>query len=805
MKGKRLRSLSGTVLIMILTVMLVLIIMLMATLTVVSTASQRIYTKYEENQAYYTARSALDVFTSNMLSDAAYYAYNDGSGKRQYTYTDTDGTEKNVDMKQGLALQLDLYKIKSQNVDGINLGYAENPIKGDANSPFSGVEEDNFCLSSSGGLDYIEYDVSLPDLNGGSNQYGKMVDNDVNDEDGDGEKNDQIARIRVEILDRKFNTDPSYTTDQLNRFFTGDSDQTGCPADDAALQAAIAKGNRNKDYMKIKVTSTVKMMGADGVAIVIFETTEKEAPAGDNAVTATGGYAGGSGAQFNAAGGAATMDSGVSSVGDGNNVSGMIFTVGSFKWVSTCRTELGKGDLVVAMNGIENSDNPTKVYADDNTSFAFLGGTSTLNNGGNFGDATNGVPVIADHIVKTSATNLEFYGDVYVDTYESQIGNPGKTVVSDGHNMYVKNLILDGSMFTLGYGEGGAITSVTINGDELSSLRPKFCSGYSIKGTTWDGKTIDISAAGAKVNGANVALGNTLDVTGGAAFDIDSYSMLEKDGKLYRKYTLPFKVNNSNDIEVPTAQTYFSEYYKDGAFNPSTGDLNLSGGETDPYSDANKANWIITGADLLADYMDLDALAEDEGARTMDSIITKLGSEIQKMSEVTEFDLTTGDKYYYFDSNYFEWKTWTAKGTNGRAIIIIPDGVDVALRGCKIVTENIDTSTSEIKNGTTKAPKVDIYGTNSELKGENNTMLTAYIMMPTGKVNWDGGNSSAITHDDGKGKTTTISPVGIVGSILCGQFVESNKTGVLYLDKNSGADSPGEPILSVQASQYVRS
>ena len=100
MKGKRLRRLSGTVLIMVLTVMLVLIIMLMATLTVVTTASQRIYTKYEENQAYYSARSALDVFTQNMLYDKSYYAYEDSGNKKTFTH----GSGVSDPMKQGLAM-----------------------------------------------------------------------------------------------------------------------------------------------------------------------------------------------------------------------------------------------------------------------------------------------------------------------------------------------------------------------------------------------------------------------------------------------------------------------------------------------------------------------------------------------------------------------------------------------------------------------------------------------------------------------------------------------------------------------------
>ncbi|MBP1550297.1 MAG: hypothetical protein J6A05_09870, partial [Oscillospiraceae bacterium] len=122
-KSKQRQSLHGAVLIMVLTVMVVLIIMLMATLTVVTTAGQRVYTKFEENQAYYTARSALDIFTESMLYDENYYA-NDGASTLKYSYTDKDpstGTDKifskAVDLTQGQAIQGEIYKIKSQGVE----------------------------------------------------------------------------------------------------------------------------------------------------------------------------------------------------------------------------------------------------------------------------------------------------------------------------------------------------------------------------------------------------------------------------------------------------------------------------------------------------------------------------------------------------------------------------------------------------------------------------------------------------------------------------------------------------------------
>lgn len=161
MKGKRLKSFSGTVLIMVLTVMLVLIIMLMATLTVVTTASQRIYTKYEEQQAYYTARSALDVFTK-MLNDS--------------TYGNTVGGTFET---QGYHIQKSLYDIIAQTDPS-----ATNLVKN--NNPYAGASG---VMASQ---PYIEYTATLPDLNkGAADKYGKF--------------DDGTLKIKVEVLDRTLN------------------------------------------------------------------------------------------------------------------------------------------------------------------------------------------------------------------------------------------------------------------------------------------------------------------------------------------------------------------------------------------------------------------------------------------------------------------------------------------------------------------------------------------------------------------------------------------------------------------------
>lgn len=61
-KVRRHKRTKGVVLFTVVAIMFMLLIMIMATLAVVSSANRRTYTKFKENQAYFTARSAVDGF-----------------------------------------------------------------------------------------------------------------------------------------------------------------------------------------------------------------------------------------------------------------------------------------------------------------------------------------------------------------------------------------------------------------------------------------------------------------------------------------------------------------------------------------------------------------------------------------------------------------------------------------------------------------------------------------------------------------------------------------------------------------------
>lgn len=115
------RTLKGAVLIMVMTVMFVLIFLLAGTIAVVYSAHNRAMVKYEESQAYYTARSTLDAYLEAFLKDntnrtGTGQADSIGTTAVPYYYLGKDPAtgDPQVDTancKQGRALEMDIYSM----------------------------------------------------------------------------------------------------------------------------------------------------------------------------------------------------------------------------------------------------------------------------------------------------------------------------------------------------------------------------------------------------------------------------------------------------------------------------------------------------------------------------------------------------------------------------------------------------------------------------------------------------------------------------------------------------------------------
>lgn len=321
--GKRFK---GAVLMMVLTVMFVLLIMLLATLTVVSTAKSRTYGTFEENQAYFTARSTLDVFAQNILTKGSgdcYEAYDTSGSVRYYEYTDESGVDHTTDspMTQAAAIQYDIYQLRSledttgeryksdlrENIKQNNI--RANLVEDDydaavTNAVHTELLQDQYVYSTEYtdplaagdsdkglGKDYLLYFAKLPDTASDSDKYGIMAD-------------EGNVEIKVEVLDREYNLGGAYGSGiqaavdaklatgnaadrtDVENFYKGISDITA--ADGVTtygkdeLVDAICCGDRSMDAVRLKITSTVEYLGVKGTAILICDNFPEKSSTGDD-------------------------------------------------------------------------------------------------------------------------------------------------------------------------------------------------------------------------------------------------------------------------------------------------------------------------------------------------------------------------------------------------------------------------------------------------------------------------------------------------------------------------------------------
>lgn len=281
------KNLKGVVLIMVVTVMMVLIVMLLATLAAVSSAQNRYYSKYEENQAYYSARSAIEVCLGSQFIDSNYFACDTGGAVRQYSYIDQKtGNLESADMTQGLGIQLDLYRVKAhadtlENYEAMtdktqfsedfwaNPGANGETVFNNASDPATGYFE-------APDKNYVEYKVRFPQITDGSDSYGGFVD-----QTDRSDPTTQIAKIRIEVIARTFDGHDDKLNDKIA---ANPGNRTALIAAD---KASIKSGNRCKDKTYFKITAITECQGTEQSASIIYTGYEEE-EGFKSAITATG-------------------------------------------------------------------------------------------------------------------------------------------------------------------------------------------------------------------------------------------------------------------------------------------------------------------------------------------------------------------------------------------------------------------------------------------------------------------------------------------------------------------------------------
>lgn len=630
-KNKQRQSLHGAVLIMVITVMVVLIIMLMATLTVVTTAGQRIYTKFEENQAYYTARSALDVFTQNMLDDNGYYAY-DGSNVRTYSYTgeDSSGNPKIMtgsdaaEMKQGLALQGELYKIRSQGETtkkvalemtesdaslGFNdsnaaaaLGFVENMYETGANGNIFGTvggvscPENQFFTVSDDAInddddtakqyDYIEYQVQLPTTSDGSDYYGLMVDTDKKDIDGDGDKTEQLATIKVEVLDRMYHTSPQYTRENAIKVI-----KNGTNDEKEALKTAIKNGDRSKDFFKLKITSTVTFMDTEGTAVLIYDSTERPTVNSSKAITSVNDVSEGSG--LFALGGASSLAGNIS-VDEGSIVYDSFFLKGNLNIIDSGEGMHMFKDTVHTVLGNFNVSNTYPTFDEEGSVF-YVNGTTTFTVAGDFGDVGKSTNLISNAIrLETNAKQMNFYGNMYCDTFYLEKADIAQAPNVSG-DIFANYVDLT-QYFDTVYPTDKV---VKISDDTSSCNITSILSKLSVS----KGFIINVDDGAGNVVRTKFSWDGTLNFTNettGTVYMIDpdsqplpafSYSPTNNVEISYnnplhynfkdtmKEFTLPANLagKSTKKVNIPTVQSLYGEIFKEDAFVNNTPDTGTNG------------------------------------------------------------------------------------------------------------------------------------------------------------------------------------------------------------------------------------
>ncbi|MBQ8979403.1 MAG: hypothetical protein IJ080_06555, partial [Oscillospiraceae bacterium] len=341
--ARRPKAAKGAVLLMVLTVMFVLIFLLAGTIAVVYSARNRVMSKYEETQAYYTARSVLDTFVANIVEDNA----SPVSGATYYYY-DADGTVKDTtNVKQGRVMELDLYRVpiklgtNSSNAD-YNQWYATGKNENDSDKPFKDYDDHYFNLTSttaaaagsttnidkffaqytvdkdsfsSEGDDCLEYtfksDLSLYQ----QQNSGALYSNKLADPGSD-------VKIRVEVLERFYNLDATAAA------------AAATSHNEADWAKAFYLGDRQKDHFKFKVTADVIYDGEHTTTSVIYQNGIATTMPNAKGLVSLSDITGGTSLSY--IGGASTLHRGDSVISQNDlNASGDLYIQGNWNTGST--------------------------------------------------------------------------------------------------------------------------------------------------------------------------------------------------------------------------------------------------------------------------------------------------------------------------------------------------------------------------------------------------------------------------------------------------------------------------------------
>lgn len=863
---KQRRTLSGAVLVMVLTVMFVLIILLMATLTVVTTANQRIYTKFEENQAYYTARSALDVYVS-MLGDKTYETGAD------YDY----GTSDTAKMKQGLALQLDLYALEAIDENGNSADLKGNLLQSDlsSNAPTNKREYKNYYGYKSGNKS-ITYEVEVPNIQNTSDphsRYVKFADTDASSK--------QKIEITVQVLSREYSFGGDISTFNTNP-------ATATSTDKQNLAKAMMDGDRTKDSMRLKITVNATLNNTVGTAVLICDA--KELPAKNNSKALTA-FSGASTAYMNIIDGFSAVDN--VNWANGGNVFGNIyaeqnFDIGSSMFKSFL-TEYESfyigGNAKSQSQGFRaraygmtysNPANPTKSEKSKRP-FIYSGGILQLENpeiGYHFDakdfNATGVAPTgLNDEAVDlltnglTVSNNFKYNGDIYCKGVCDFTRTNNITLYGD---LYIDGQLAVNSSGTWSYDTTNDKLNVPAGVNVYFSPTSKIVFGSPnwSYGTWGDYLGFNVTQQ-FNVTGGNVAAYgyDTFNNLGNSVNGL--YFKAKNDPSELNKNTadnpttdvIEVKLPNGVEKKIPTKMSNYNEYYKidsDGDF------IDSAGNKTN-----NPANYVIISAEEYAfttksdlakgKYSNKEFTTTDVGATTALSSTTRL-IDTSDSTTPTKYTLApTADKgtplthYGTSDTDYLHIKGGgtveflfqpTGATNTYCANILVDDDTTLkmyfpqyngnpttynlqvfrvwnsdTLAACQgTAALNVGSKQDVVKGGVTyhiTVPSIYYYASNGvTLTPDTNeyAFFTGYIYAPDANMNATNGKYALKFNFNGENITPNSGDsltTFCVGSVLCSNLNLSYPNGVAYINPDL-ASTPvkGDPPLRFESYHYER-
>lgn len=819
---KRRRSLSGAVLVMILTVMFVLIILLTATLTTVTTANQRIYTKFEENQAYYTARSALDVFTQNMLSDGNYIAQS-GAAPRPYIHGKNIRSDK---MKQGLGLQLDLYSITAQSGHNVTQkvlydyahGITVDDKRKDEYANYFGTKPTIGSPGTEGtDINEITYEVTFPTIANGGNAYGKLSDSST-------------AKVKVEVLERKYNlgtytdggTEKTIPDTDVDDFLAKTGSYTGVTDD--MIAEAIANGNRKKDKMRIQITATTEYSGVEGIAVLILDSNEPPVNNSSKAIT-TFGTAGSDNLRI--VGGSSATDK--VTWNNQGYVYGSVYAEDDYEINTGAKINLNAGesffvggDLKISNQNFQVVDKSAAATPANKKPFVYVGG---ILESGNFGASTfsNGVDLLT-HGIKITGNAFTAANNVYC------VGNCDFSSASAQFN-------ISGNLYV----QGDIITSSSINTDfcydagndqyRVGGVTGKIiCSGRILSS---DG-TLDLTSgfAAASTNIVQQTLSLNSTTTGDKKIPTIDQLKDPTVGENNIKVTLPTPSGNV-DKEIPNHVDNFNGYYQ----TDTDGDLVDSSGNK--ITDITTQSPVPVTAENMAQvtgFTKTDIGATDELKTVTTTNITS-GTysgfkQIDTAGGSVKCFLKTGDDYgkYYL--------------TGGGIVEIVLDPTGQANSGTTIVVDTASKTMLKVYGPNTgtnyslwhfyvynnESYEANTFGTalnvgdqsgngivvpniyyyfsdNTKVHfNDGDVILTGYVYAPGTEftANAGGSKSFKLKYNGADVEGGNLEAMTIIGSLLGKSVNFANSNGISYINPNLNDDTPGDPIHQWQSFQYIR-